>query len=372
MLPLLAVGAIAAFAAAMALTLFFSLAPIATVHLAFAVGVMPLILGAMLHFVPVLTRSGSPPAWLRAVPLLALAAGTLIVASFVLPALYPVGMVAAPPLALLAAIPMVGWILGRARHTLGVPHPGLDWYLAAVVCLVLALLAVGAIPLLPAQRGALRLFHLHLNTLGFVGLTAIGTLQVLLPTAAGRPDKQAAARLRQDLHFAFGGVLLIAGGAAWAKPVAYVGLALLLVPVVRLGTAWAIHYWSEIGRRDGAAASLALALMGLAGMLFLGVGHAKAYLRGFDAILGFIVAFLLPLVTGAVSQLLPVWLRPGPQAPWHADARRILGTLGGVRGAIFVCGGMAVALGWRGGIWLAAAGLAVFLPPLLKVLARRA
>jgi hypothetical protein len=40
----------------------------------------------------------------------------------------------------------------------------------------------------PAGYGALRLVHLHLNTLGFIGLTAIGTLHVLMPTVLGKPD----------------------------------------------------------------------------------------------------------------------------------------------------------------------------------------
>ena len=84
--------------------------------------------------------------------------------------------------ALLAATALGGWMLVRARRMFGPRHRGLDWYLAALGFLLLALLAVVLMPWFPAQRAGLRLFHLHANLLGFVGLTALGTLQVLLPT----------------------------------------------------------------------------------------------------------------------------------------------------------------------------------------------
>ena len=83
---------------------------------------------------------------------------------------------------------------------LGPRHHGLDWYLAALSFLLLALLAIILMPLLPDQRNALRLFHLHANLLGFVGLATLGTLQVLLPTCMGKPDPGAALRLRSDLN----------------------------------------------------------------------------------------------------------------------------------------------------------------------------
>ena len=67
-------------------------------------------------------------------------------------------------------------------------------------------------------RLSLRLLHLHLNTLGFIGLTAIGTLQVLMPTILAGPDGEASARLRDDLLPAVGGVFLVALGAAVWSP----------------------------------------------------------------------------------------------------------------------------------------------------------
>jgi hypothetical protein len=326
----------------------------------------------MMHFVPVLTRGRPPVAALHALPFVALAAGLAAALAFAEPRLFQTGIHAGAGLALVAALAMAVWILRRGSAALGAPHPCLRWYLAAVLMLLLALVAVLAMDIWPAQRAALRVVHLHLNTLGFIGLTALGTLAVLLPTAAARPDARAAARLKADLSPAVAGVLLIAAGAAWGKPLAYAGMALLLLPVVRLGTAWAVQFWREVGTLHGAAPSLALALFGFAGLLFLGAGHANGGLFGTDAIFGFVLAFLLPLVTGAVSQLLPLWLKPGMQTPWHEQARRILGRFAALRALTFLVAGVSVALGLRAAAWLAAAALAAFVVQLLQVMKGRA
>lgn len=371
MLPFLVAAAVAGISASVALILFTAEAPAAAAHLAFAAGIMPLIIGAMMHFVPVLTRSRAPALPLHFLPVAASGAGLLAAGAFFLPKFFNAGIHVGAVLGLSVSIIMAAWIVRRARVSLGTPHPCLHWYLAAVLCLALALVAVLAMSALPEQRGALRVFHLHLNTLGFIGITAIGTLQVLLPTAAGRPDKDAGARLRGDLPLAVAGVLLVAFGAAWLKPVAYAGMALLLIAVVRLGTAWAAHYPNEMGRLHGAAPSLALALFGLAALLFAGAGHADGRLAGNNAIFGFAIAFLLPLVTGAASQLLPLWLRPGVQTAWHHEARTALTRFGGVRGLAFAIAGLGVALGWRTAAWAAAAALAVFIGQLLRVIVRR-
>src|SRR5512135_541286 len=144
-------------------------APAAHIHLAFAVGVMPLILGAMTHFVPVLTRSRAPAATILLLPGGASVAGLLALLSFALPALIPNLYYAGALLALCAAGGMAAWIVRRSRLALGAPHSCLHWYLAAVACLMLALAAVLAMGIWPDHRLALKRFHLHLNLLGFLG-----------------------------------------------------------------------------------------------------------------------------------------------------------------------------------------------------------
>jgi len=358
MLVALVLTTLASLAASVVLPWVLPLPPAAHIHLALAMGVMPLILGAMTHFVPVLTRSAVPPARVQLMPMLMLATGALTVFSF--SALNQAYYVAAL-LALAVAAVFIGWIISRTSNPLNKPHPCLHWYLAALACLILALAAVAAMLLWPEQRLALKRLHLHLNTLGFVGLTAVATLQVLLPTAAGRFDPQAASRLRKDLKWALGGTLFIACGAAWLKPLAWLGAMLWAVPLTNLGKAWFALYINEIRRLHGAAPSLAAALAGFAAALLFGALHAGGLLSSTNTAHAFILAFLFPLVTGAVSQLLPVWLRPGQQTAWHALTRQKLVHTGGIRGMLFLAGGVLIGLGWHNGIWLAAAALFAFL-----------
>lgn len=358
MLVALVLMAVASFAAAAILPWALPLLPSVHIHLALATGVMPLIFGAMVHFVPVLTRSASPHASVKAIPLLASLAGALAVFSFAATSqLYYFAAL----LALAVATAFSGWIIQRASAPLSKPHPCLHWYLAAIFCLMLALAAVAAMFIWPEQRPALKRLHLHLNTLGFIGLTAIATLQVLLPTAAGRPDPQAASRLRQDLKWALGGTLLTAAGAAWLHPLSWLGALLWMVPLLRLGKAWIALHSLEIRRLNGAVPALAAALAGFASALIFGTLHAVSILKTTDTAHAFILAFLFPLVSGAASQLLPVWAQPGPQTAWHVRVRQRLGAAGGLRGALFVGGGLLLGVGWRGGWMLAMAGLAAFL-----------
>lgn len=358
MLVALVLMAAASFAAAAILPWALPLLPSAHIHLALAAGVMPLIFGAMVHFVPVLTRSASPHVGIKTIPLLASVAGALAVFSFAIASqLYYFAAL----LALTVAAVFSAWIIQRASAPLVKPHPCLHWYLAAIFCLMLALAAVAAMFVWPEQRPALKRLHLHLNTLGFIGLTAIATLQVLLPTAAGRPDPLAASRLHQDLKWALGGTLLIAAGAAWFHPLSWLGALLWAIPLLHLSKAWFTLYPGEIRRLHGVAPSLAAALVGFAAALIFGALHAVGILKTTDTAHAFILAFLFPLVTGAASQLLPVWARPGPQTAWHNQVRLQLGIVGGLRGTLFVSGGLLLGAGWRGGWLLAMAGLAAFL-----------
>ena len=234
---------------------FLNAPPQVVAHLAFALGAMPLILAAIAYFVPVLTRGTGAPAWLRAAPLLAWLGAAVIIAGFT----GQVDLLAAGPVAALitgvAACAMLLWMIGRARAAVGAAHPGLAWYLAAVAFLIVALLAIPAMALWPEHRAALRQFHLHLNLLGFVGVTAIGTLQVLLPTSVGRSDYQASGRLVTDLKFACAGAMLLAVGTAlavpgaapgWARLVAVAGALLFMWAPLRMATYWVACYSERI------------------------------------------------------------------------------------------------------------------------------
>jgi hypothetical protein len=335
----------------------------AALHLILAVGAMPLIFGAMSHFIPVLTRTRAAPPGLASIPALALAGGALAVGALSLPDLFW-GRYAGALLAATASSALLAWSRRRRAGMLGRPHPGLAWYEAALACLVLALLAILASAIWPQQAIALHRLHLHLNTLGFVGLTAVSTLAVLLPTVVGRPDPHVGPRLRRDLPWAVAGTLLIAIGAAWFGPLAWIGAALWAIPLARLGASWLQLYRAEILALHGAAPLLAAALAGLALSMIFGAMAPLATEEGFRATqpaLAFVGGFMLPLVSGAASQLLPVWLRPGVQSDWHARLRARLGRYGGVRAVLFCLGGIAAGLGREWGLLLGATTLIWFL-----------
>jgi hypothetical protein len=132
-----------------------------------------------------------------------------------------------------------------------------------------------------------------------------------------------------------------------------------------------VRFAHEILCPHGAAASLALALGGFTLLLLAGVLHGAGRLQGGEAVAGFVLAFLLPLVIGAVSQLLPVWLRPGVQTEWHRAVRESLGRFAVLRGLTFLIAGLGVTLGASAAAWLAAAGLVMYVLQVLRALLRR-
>lgn len=310
-------------------------------HLVLAVGGMSLISAAMQHFVPVLSRSRGAGAWLGRLPWAMAAAGGLVLPVFAGRLDYAlVTPVAA--LALAGAVAMLAWMWRKGRQSVGPSHPGLAWYLAAMVCLALGLAAAMLIPWLPGWHLALRAFHVHVNLYGFVGLTAVGTLQVLMPTLGSRPDPAAGARLRQDLPWALAGALLLATGKALGYGwLAGLGVAAWAWSLLRLALAWGRLYRREVVALSGGEPVLAAALAGFACALL------GAWLDLAAPLAIFLPGFLFPLVSGAAAQLAPVWLRPGVATPWHAEARCRLSRFAGLRALLFLCSALLSMLGYR-------------------------
>jgi len=366
MLIYLGVSALVAFGYALSLWLIGEASVLANTHLVLVMGILPLIFGAIAHFIPVLTRSGAAPRAVRLAPLALQLAGILAFLYFS-GAAGRGALDAAAAIALVVSIRFAGWLIGRAKRTLGQPHSGWRWYLAALLMLAVGLVLVPAMALWPESRQVLRLLHLHLNTPGFIGLTAIGTLQVLLPTVLSGPDAAAAARLRRDLLPGVAAVLAIAAGAAFWRPLSLLGAILLACVCGRVMLSW----WRRYGLRtlfgDGASASLATAQCGFLLLLFFGAAHGLGAMSGHDAVPAFIVAFLLPLVTGALSQLLPVWCDPGRRTAVRDRMRAVLVRGGALRAVLFMVGGVLLACGLGAGLWLAAAALLLFAYSLLRV-----
>ncbi|MEW5770496.1 MAG: hypothetical protein AB1831_09055 [Pseudomonadota bacterium] len=341
MLVTLIAATLIAMLAGQALPKAFAAAPAFWAHIALGLGVMTLITAAMQHFVPVLTRTRGTGPWLARLPLLMLLAAGLAVAA--LGGWLDFAWIAvAALLALSGAGTMMVWMRARAGQALGGAHPGLHWYVAAMGCLAAALAAALLIPVVPAWHAELRAFHLHLNLYGFVALTAVGTLQVLMPTAAGQGDPAVGLRLRRDLKWALGGALAIAVGQALLPPLTALGVALWGWVLVRMLAAWWRLHRARILALHGAEPVLVVAVLGLAAALvgLLPVGDSAGPLALF------LPAFLMPLVTGAAGVLAPVWLNPA-QASAHQAGRAALNRWGGIRALLFLSAALLPLLGYR-------------------------
>jgi hypothetical protein len=333
---------------------------LAVAHLVFAVGIVPLIFAAMMHFVPVLTRTGEPDRHLARLPSAVQATGLLAVGAMLGWLPYGVVYLAAAVDFIFTAI-LLNWIALRVRATLGSPHPGWRWYAVALGCLMLTLSAIVLMPAWPSYGRALRIFHLHLNILGLVGLAALGTLPVLLPTALGMADPEAGGWLRRRLWLVASGALMVATGAAIAWPFAAPGTALILVAALGLLGQWGRRFgiWPLV--RDGVSASLLAAVVGLLMTLVAGLLHGAGIVLTRPSLLAWGSGFLLPLVSGALSQLLPVWRWPGPQTTERMLMRRKLASSGSVRAGLFVSSALALLAGLDVlGAFLVAAGLILF------------
>ncbi|MBF0624661.1 MAG: hypothetical protein HQL82_07615 [Magnetococcales bacterium] len=328
--------------------------PAGRAHWILAVGLFPLMTGMMIHFTAVLTRSGPARGWIRGVPLAALAAG---LAAFWAVTRNPVWILVAAPLGLGVVGSLWLWTVQRARGALGGPHPGLLWYQGALLVLALGLLAILAAALQPEWWLPLRSLHLHLNLVGFMGLTAVGTLQVLLPTVGRYQDSAVNRRLQVDFKYALAGTLATGLGAAGWHVLSGVGLLLWTVPLGRLGGAVIRHLpWRAA---NGATLSLVGALAGFTLVLWSGLPIALGWVAAVNAVPLFFLLFLFPLLTGALSHLWPLWW-------WQGDGSRqergqvLLARWGGVRALVFLGAGFGLMAGASWALYLGLAGLTQF------------
>jgi hypothetical protein len=354
----LATVAVIAFFAAMVVRLYLPQNEPSLIHLIMAIGIMPLIMGAMIYFTPVLTHSRAAGWLVLMVPLLALVAGALASTGLLWHRdLLPIPAV----LALVAAGTLLGWMWYRARAMFGRPHPGLDWYRWALVCLLLGLMAILVAMFRPEYWMALRRFHLHINLLGFVGMTAFGTLRVLVPTVAGYADDDARRRLHGDLYFAVIGTLLIAVGSASQGWLVWPGLVLWLIPLMRFASSLVMQWRKFVWGWHRSSTSSGLAVFGLIAVLIIAGFHAVGARPSGVSMQVFFFVFLFPLVTGAVSYLLPVWLWPARNTAVYECTARKLAWGSGVRSLVFLAAGIVTCIGMSGAVYLAGVGILVFL-----------
>lgn len=326
------------------------------VHGIFALAALPLMWAAMLHFVPVLTRSREAPRAVRGLPWLAMGLGLVLLAVFAEKLPRHVLLLVALLIGS-GALVLLGWGWQRSRLALGRPHPGVRWYLAALAGLAVALAAVFGMVLDPSRYATWYGLHLHLNLLGWVGLTVLGTLPVLLPTCLKKFEPNATLRLQLGLPWAVFGVVALALAAALRVPVlgAFGALALILV-IAAHWRAW-LSFYGAPWRWPGPGLSLLLGSGFLLVVLAIGIAHGFGLIGGALLLPAFVAGFLLPTVLGALAQLLPVWKFPGPDSPAREAFRQALVRGAGLRGGLCVLAGAGQLLALTPSLVLA--GLAV-------------
>ncbi|MCW8891255.1 MAG: hypothetical protein OQL20_11415, partial [Sedimenticola sp.] len=251
---------------------------------------------------------------------------------------------------------------------LGTPHPGLFWYQLALIALMLGLISMLAGPLFPEQWAAIKRLHLHLNTLGFIGLTALGTVRVLLPTAGRYADPEAGIWLARQWPWLASGTLCIALGAAWLMPLALFGLLLWLRPLMLIVKGVVTTHRVAVWQSNGATTPLAGAVAGLLLLMLSGAAHSLGWLTPTQTTAAFIPLFLLPLVTGAATHLLPLWITKAGQRESEQQLRIILGQHSAWRTGLFLLGGILILSGQAWGLFFILLGLIHFVTLVIRVL----
>lgn len=214
------------------------------------------------------------------------------------------------------------WLVARlraalpARFAVTVHH-----YLAATGALLVGI-PVGAWMLVvdDVSRSRLLLFHAHVNLLGWVTLTVLGTLLTLWPTVLRtRMADGAATAARRGLPVAVAGLTAVSTGVlAWWPLLAVGGLALTATAVLltavpaaqaaRRKTPASFPSWSIT-----AAAGWLVVALGVDAWTLLSASDPAVAADRFSAVLvPFLIGFVGQVLLGALAYLLPVALGGGP------------------------------------------------------------
>ena len=127
---------------------------------------------------------------------------------------------------------------------------------------------------------------------------------------------------------------------AWPA-LALLGAAIYCGVILRMLIAWRSGFGRALVQAHGAGPSLASAALGLLGITILGVAHGFGWLPARPAVAGFVIAFLLPLVSGAAGHLLPTGVLPQLERALQVLRNRLC-RWGGVRGMALLLAGLLI------------------------------
>ncbi|MDX2530978.1 multicopper oxidase domain-containing protein [Streptomyces europaeiscabiei] len=264
--------------------------------------------------------------------------------------------------------------------------PIADYYRAAAAALIIGavlgwLLATGKAG--PGHYTGLKLAHVHVTLLGWIGLPVLGTLFMLWPTVLGVRMAENTTRLARRVLALTGGGLLtaVAGLTAGWRPAAVLGIAGYTV-----GVAVAAQLFARtVRRRPAISAAAAWTLAAAAGWLVVGVvvdlvvlaarplGEMQDDIGSLVPVL--LVGLVAQVLIGALTYLLPIVLASGPKE--RAALRAVLERGWAPRIVVLNLGIVLLALPLRGplgtvGMLLAGAAGVAFLALALRVFVRSA
>ncbi|MFC8419813.1 multicopper oxidase domain-containing protein [Streptomyces sp. NPDC057236] len=216
-------------------------------------------------------------------------------------------------------------LVRMGRGTLGGRlAPIADYYRAAAAALIIGavlgwLLATGKAG--PQHYSGLKLAHVHVTLLGWIGLPVLGTLFMLWPTVLGVRMAERTTRLARWVLVLTGGGLLtaVAGLSAGWRAAAVPGVVLYAV-----GVALTAQLFARTPRRRPAVSTAAAWMLAAAlGWLLVGVVVdlvllAARPLAAAGAAFGslipvLLVGFVAQVLIGALTYLLPIVLANGPK-----------------------------------------------------------
>ncbi len=291
------------------------------VHGALVGGVAQIILGAMLAFVSPLLLTGRDRPDSHPILFTAINGGAIgVVAGFALGDYTLVGV--AGIAIILAFLSVLSDLVHQSRKSLVSPPLNL-WFYGVALMVLFGGLGLGeamAFRMLPQSfLGQGRLGHIHLNLLGFVTMTIVGTMHNLFPTVLNaRLHNPRLARLTFRLLPA--GIIALVMGLMLSHLVLEIAAGVVILAGVGIYGCNILRTWLDAGRpRSAASDHLLLATFFLITATITGilvtvnalwdppaVPFGSLHLMAYTHLA--LVGFILQTIMGALSHLLPVTL----------------------------------------------------------------